>query len=102
MPHSSGQQMAAWSPAATPSRVWPSMMRAVRLTTDTSANRPATRPAPTAGPWMHEITRLPHDPQTSGVAVDHLVDQLEAAAGREGLPRPLEQGHVGVRVAVDG
>ncbi len=30
MPHSSGQQMAAWSPAATPSRVWPSMIRVVR------------------------------------------------------------------------
>ena len=28
MPHSSGQTIAAWSPAATPSRVWPSMMRA--------------------------------------------------------------------------
>ena len=30
------------------------MMRAVLATTDTSARMPATRPAPTAGPWMAE------------------------------------------------
>jgi hypothetical protein len=52
MPHSSGQQMAAWSPAATPRRVWPSMMRAVRPATDTSASSAHTSPAPTAGPWI--------------------------------------------------
>ncbi len=58
MPHSSGQQMAAWSPAATPRRVWPSMIRAVRATTDTSARMPATSPAPTAGPWIADTIGL--------------------------------------------
>ena len=34
------------------------MMRAVRATTDTSARRPATSPAPTAGPWMADTIGL--------------------------------------------
>jgi hypothetical protein len=54
MPHSSGQTMAEWSPAATPRRVWPSMMRAVRPTTTMSDTMAAERPAPTAGPSMAE------------------------------------------------
>ena len=58
MPHSSGQQIAAWSPAATPRRVWPSMMRAERATTEMSASMPTTSPAPTAGPWMAETIGL--------------------------------------------
>jgi hypothetical protein len=58
MPHSSGQTMAAWSPAATPSRVWPSMMRADLAAIEMSASRPATRPAPTAGPCMAETIGL--------------------------------------------
>jgi hypothetical protein len=52
MPHSSGQQMAAWSPAATPRRVWPSTITARRPATETSASRATTSPAPTAGPTM--------------------------------------------------
>jgi hypothetical protein len=52
MPHSSGHTIAAWSPAATPRRVWPSMIRASVAAMDTSASRPTTRPAPTAGPSM--------------------------------------------------
>jgi hypothetical protein len=56
MPQSSGQMIAAWSPAATPRRVWPSMMRAERAAIETSASRPATSPAPTAGPCIAETT----------------------------------------------
>ena len=52
--------MAAWSPAATPRRVWPSMMRAVRPTTEMSARIPATRPAPTAGPCIADTIGLLH------------------------------------------
>jgi hypothetical protein len=58
MPQSNGQTMAAWSPAATPRRVWPSMIRAERAAIEMSASRPMTSPAPTAGPAMAEITGL--------------------------------------------
>jgi hypothetical protein len=59
MPHSSGQQTAAWSPAATPSRVCPSMIFAVFVTTDTSAkHRLRPGPRPTAGPWTAETMGL--------------------------------------------
>ena len=44
--------IAAWSPAATPSRVCPSMILAFFDTIVMSANMPAGRPAPTAGPRM--------------------------------------------------
>ena len=56
MPHSSGQTIAAWSPAATPRRVWPSMRRAFFAAIEMSASRPATSPAPTAGPCIAETT----------------------------------------------
>ena len=114
MPHSSGQQIAAWSPAATPSRVCPSMIRAVRAATETSASRPTTRPAPTAGPWIADTIGLEQsmtlwtrsrasrsDPRADGVVVGHLVDQLEAAAGGERLTGALHNGHAYVRIAVD-
>ena len=52
MPHSSGHTIAEWSPAATPSRVWPSMMRALRPATVMSATIAAASPAPTQGPSM--------------------------------------------------
>jgi hypothetical protein len=52
MPHSSGQTMAAWSPAATPRRVWPSTIFASRAAMEMSASSPATSPAPTAGPCI--------------------------------------------------
>ena len=52
MPHNSGQMMAAWSPAATPKRVWPSTILALLAAMEMSANKPATKPAPTAGPCM--------------------------------------------------
>ena len=44
--------MAAWSPAATPRRVWPSTIFALLAAIEMSASSPATRPAPTAGPCM--------------------------------------------------
>ena len=107
MPQSSGQQMAAWSPAATPRRVWPSMMRAVRPTTETSASSAATSPAPTAGPWIADTigfeqsmtlttrSRASRIVRRRAVVVgDHRVDQLEAAAGRERLARAPQQGDV--------
>src|SRR3989304_4269942 len=52
MPQSSGQTIAAWSPAATPRRVWPSMMRAFFAAIEISDSNPATSPAPTAGPCI--------------------------------------------------
>jgi hypothetical protein len=58
MPHSSGQMIAAWSPAATPSRVCPSMIRALLAAIETSARIPHTSPAPTAGPCIAETRGL--------------------------------------------
>ena len=58
MPQSSGQMIAAWSPAATPSRVCPSMIRASRAAMGMSAIRPQTSPAPTAGPCIIDTTGL--------------------------------------------
>src|SRR5579884_2498713 len=58
MPTSSGQQIAAWSPAATPSLVCPSMILAPRPATEMSASKATTRPAPTAGPRIAETTGL--------------------------------------------
>src|SRR3989449_9824777 len=56
MPKTSAQTMAGWSPAATPRRVWPSMSRAFFAAIEISASRPATSPAPTAGPCIAETT----------------------------------------------
>ncbi len=56
IPQSSGQQIAAWSPAATPRRVWPSMIRAERDAIEMSASSPTTSPAPTAAPFIAETT----------------------------------------------
>ncbi len=56
IPHSSGQQIAAWSLTATPSRVCPSTIFAVRPAMEMSASMPTTSPAPTAGPWIAETT----------------------------------------------
>ena len=49
-PHRSGHTITAWSPAATPSFVWPSTIRASGVAIETSASSPTARPAPTAGP----------------------------------------------------
>ena len=54
MPQSSGQTIAAWSPAATPSFVWPSTIRALGVAIEMSASSPTARPAPTAGPVIAE------------------------------------------------
>ncbi len=50
--------MAAWSPATTPRRVWPSVMRAVSDMMLMSASSATTSPAPTATPLMAEMTGL--------------------------------------------
>ena len=50
--------MQATSPAATPSRVCPSTIRADFPQMDTSARMPTTRPAPTATPLMAEMIGL--------------------------------------------
>ena len=107
--------MAAWSPAATPRRVWPSMMRAVRA--DDRDVRQDARHQPCAdgrpvdgrhdrlGAVDHvedEVPGLAHDPGPHGVVGHQVVEHLEAPARREGPPGALQQrdGHVGV--AVDG
>ena len=56
IPHSSGQMMAAWSPAPTPSRRWPSVSRASSAMMLMSAMSATARPAPTATPLIAEIT----------------------------------------------
>ena len=50
--------MAAWSPAATPRRVCPSVRRASSAAMLTSARRATTSPAPTATPLIAETTGL--------------------------------------------
>ena len=44
--------IAAWSPAATPSLVWPSISLAVLAAIEMSASSATESPAPTAGPRM--------------------------------------------------
>ena len=83
IPHRSGQTIAAWSPAATPSFVWPSTMRAFGRASETSARRPTTSPAPTAGPVIAE---------TIGVGQrEHVVDEV-ARLVEDALPRLLVVG----------
>ena len=78
IPHRSGQTIAAWSPAATPSFVWPSTIRAFGLASETSASRPTTRPAPTAGPGDRRDDRRR--------AAEHVVDEV-ASLVEDALPR---------------
>ena len=100
MPHSSGQQIAAWSPAATPSRVWPSMIRAVRPDDRHVGEQPGDQAGADRGAVdgrhdrlravddvEHEVARLAHDPRAHRVVVDDVVEQLEAAARGERLSR---------------
>ena len=58
MPTSSGQITAAWSPAATPRRVWPSVKRAFSDAMLMSASSATASPAPTATPLMAEMIGL--------------------------------------------
>ena len=51
--------MTAWSPAATPKRVWPSVMKTDLAAMEMSHSRAATKPAPTAGPLIEEMVGLP-------------------------------------------
>ncbi|EEF26234.1 conserved hypothetical protein [Ricinus communis] len=52
MPHSSGQIIAAWSPAVTPMRTWPSNSLACLAAIGTSHSSASARPAPTAEPLI--------------------------------------------------
>ena len=85
--------MAAWSPAATPSRVCPSMIRAVRPATDTSASSRGHEPGPdgravdrrhdrlrAVDDVEHQVPGLAEDAGAVGVVPEDLVDQLEASA----------------------
>ena len=54
IPQRSGHTITAWSPAATPSFVWPSTIRASGVAIEMSASRPTASPAPTAGPVIAE------------------------------------------------
>ena len=114
IPHSSGQQIAAWSPAATPRRVWPSMILAVRrgdrdvgeqADDQAGADRRAVDRRHdrlrAVDDVVDEVARLAHHPRAHGVVVDHLLDQLEAAAGGERLARALDERDADRRVAVD-
>ena len=96
IPHRSGQTIAAWSPAATPSFVWPSTMRAFGLARETSARSPTTSPAPTAGPVIaetigvgqrehvvDEVAGLVEDAQASIGVVGDREHEVEVAAGAE-------------------
>ena len=52
MPHSSGQIATAWSPPATPRRMWPSVILAASSMMLMSARSATASPAPTATPLM--------------------------------------------------
>ena len=51
---------------------------------------------------VDEIARLAHHPCARRVVADHLLEQLERAAGGEALPRALDDRHPYVGIAVDG
>ena len=55
MPQSSGQMIAAWSPAPTPRRMWPSVIRASSAMMLMSAMIATASPAPTATPLIAEM-----------------------------------------------
>ena len=58
MPASSGQMIAAWSPAATPSLTCPSPSFASSAAMAMSASSATTTPAPTATPLIAETMGL--------------------------------------------
>ena len=95
-PHRSGQMSTAWSPAVTPSFVWPSTMRAFGDAIEMSARRPTASPAPTAGPVIaetigvgqathvvDEVARLVEDAPSRCRVVGDLEHEVEVAARAE-------------------
>ncbi len=58
IPQSSGQTIAAWSPAATPSFVCPSTIRAFGVAIEMSARSPTASPAPIAWPVIADTIGL--------------------------------------------
>ncbi len=85
-PHRSGQTIAAWSPAATPSFVWPSTMRAVGRRDRDVGEQPDREPGADRGAGHRRDDRLR--------AVDHVVDEVarlvEDAPPRLVVGRDLE------------
>ena len=115
MPQSSGQMIAAWSPAATPIRVWPSMRRAERPAIEMSASRPDDEPG-ADGHAVHrrddrlaavddvvdEVARLAEHPGARREVRDHLLDEIEVAARRERAAGAADDHGAGLGVGVDG
>jgi hypothetical protein len=76
-----------------------------------SAISAAARPAPTAGPWIAEMTifehvvdevaRLAPDPSARLEVLRHGLDHREVAAGGESLARAAQDRDLHLRVAVD-
>ena len=106
--------IAAWSPAATPRRVWPSTIRASRAAIGMSARSPATSPAPTAGPVhrrddrlvavdhvVDQVARLAPDTRTDLEVVGHVLDQREVAAGGESLALSAQDHGADLRIIAD-
>ena len=77
-PQSSGQMIAAWSPAATPSFVWPSTIRAVRRRDRDVRKQADGESGADGGPGHRRDDRLR--------AVDHVVDEV-AGLVEDPLPR---------------
>jgi len=50
---------------------------------------------------VDEVARLAHDARAHGIVADHLVEQVERAAGGEALACALDEGDAHVRIAVD-
>ncbi len=109
-PHSSGQITSAWSPAATPSLVWPSMILAFSAAIDTSASRAtAARSTVDGGDDgqlaihhpLHQLARFAHDAQAGLLAAQHFLDEADLAACRESLALAAHQDHPGAGVLGD-
>ena len=86
IPQRSGHTIAAWSPAATPSFVWPSTIRALRRRDRDVGEQPDREPRADRRPGHRRDDRLR--------AADHVVDEvarlLEDARARLGVVRDLE------------
>ena len=106
--------IAAWSPAATPRRVWPSMRRAFFAAIEMSAisaggearadRRAVHRRDDDLRAVDHvvdEVARLAPDARARLEVARHLLDHRHVAAGGEALARAAQDGDARLRVAVD-
>jgi hypothetical protein len=87
MPHRSGQQIAAWSPATTP--------------TDRRAVDGGHDGLRALDDVADEVARLPQHACPHRVVVHDLVDQLERSAGREGPAGAAQQRDTSLGIAID-